>query len=406
DGFRLLGKEDRALRDQVVRDILNVCTDLTAEDTVINTAESPVNLADFQLSPAQVRVVIGYQDGEKKELRIGAPTPDEIPQRYCMVGEDAHIYSVLTADTDVFFHDVDYLRAFSQPELRGDLLDRITVTGEITFDAHYTLSGWIMDAPYRYPLGALRTDALLQNIEKMAFESCLGTDQEVDVSLYGLDRPALTVTLDQAATVVTGETADGQQVSVDVPEMRYTLMLGDETGKSGVYVLWNHEVYRASNFLLGFWKEMNVDALLLREPVNLLVNNLNRVTFSVHGKTVAYEVQMVEVVTQNNQIAVDEYGRTLYDAAVRRMGEDADMDAETFLSWYQRLAALAPAGTLPTAYVPQGEPWAQIILENDTLTREIAFYAYDALHSAMAVDGVCRFYVENSTLQALSDDAP
>ena len=42
-----------------------------------------------------------------------------------------------------------------------------------------------------------------------------------------------------------------------------------------------------------------------------------------------------------------------------------------------------------------------IRLENDSLTREIAFYPYDALHSAKAVDGVCRFYVSNDALDAL-----
>ena len=66
-------------------------------------------------------------------------------------------------------------------------------------------------------------------------------------------------------------------------------------------------------------------------------------------------------------------------------------------------SALTPDGRLPEGKsAPGGEPRTVIRLENDSLTREIAFYPYDALHSAMAVDGVCRFYVSNDALDALS----
>lgn len=405
-GFVLLGKESVALRSQTVQEILTVCADLRAESAILDTALTHVALADFSLDPALTRVVIGYQDGERREVLIGAVTPDEIPQRYCMVGGDSHIYSILTSDADVFFHDPDFLRSFSQPDLRGDLLDRVTVSGEIELAMRYTPSGWLMEAPFVYPLSTARTDALLARIESMAFDACLGADDEVDLARYGLDQPALTVTLLQAQTLVTGQTEDGQEVSVDVPEMEYTLLLGKETGQSGVYVWWDHGVYRASNFLLGFWKELNPRDLLLRQPVNLLINDLNRVALETAEKTAAYEITMVETITPNNQIATDEYGRVLYDAAVRRAGETQDMDAAAFLAWYESLAALAPAGELPPNTEPAGEPWAKILLQNDALTREIAFYPYDALHSAMAVDGVCVFYVENSAVEALIQSAP
>ena len=151
--------------------------------------------------------------------------------RYCMIGGDPVIYEVLAVHTDVFFHELEYLREFAQPSIRGDLLDRIEVSGDVTFSADYTPSGWIMTAPYRYPLSTLRTDSLLSSIESMAFEACLGTEEEVNLVDYGLDQPTLTVTLTQAKTVITGETQSGEQVSLDVPESRMTLLLGRETGK-------------------------------------------------------------------------------------------------------------------------------------------------------------------------------
>ena len=401
DGMRLAGRESMALRTETVDEMLDVLTALNAESIVLDTASQAVSLPDFGLEPARTRVEITYLDGSRRALLVGEKTPEEIPQRYCMMEGDPHIYSVLSVHTDVFFREEKYLRAFEQPSLRGDLLDRVDVTGSVTFSMAYTPSGWMMEAPYRYPLSSLRTDALLANIEGMAFAACLGTEEEVSLADYGLEHPALTVTLTQPATVLTGETEEGKQVSLDIPAVRYTLLIGSETGASGVYVGWNGAVYEASNFLLGFWKNLNAEDMLLRSPVNLLVNNLSSFTLTVGEGVKEYRVSMVESVTANNQIATDEYGRVLYDAAVRRAGEEKDMDAALFLNWYTDWAALAPAGWLPEGYAPQGTPRAEVVLKNETLTRVIAFYPFDSLHSAMAVDGVCRFYVANDRLASL-----
>lgn len=407
EDFRLEGREDMALREDAVREILTVCADLKAEETVLNTEETAVSLADFHLSPPENRVTVTYGDGKSKTLLVGAPTPEEIPQRYCMLEGEPAIYSVLSVDTDAFSRAREALRAFTQPSLRGDLLDRVTATGDgLDFDMRYTPSGWIMEKPFRYPLNRARTDALLGSIEAMGFEACLAAPGEGDLAAYGLDSPALIVKMEQAATTVTGETEDGRQVSIPVPGKTYTLQLGHETGKSGVYVLWEGGVYRASNFVLGFWKQLDPESLVQRQPVNFLVNDLKRVEFSAFGRKAGYDVEMVESITKNNRIETDEYGRVLYDAAVTRRETGETADAEAFLSWYQRLCALTPAGQAPAGYAPAGEKTGEILAESNSIIREIAFYPYDALHSALAVDGVCRYYVENAALKALAEALP
>lgn len=396
DGFYLLGQENVALRSDVVEEMLAFAADLTADSTVVDTAKETVNLGDFGLDPVRARVVVTYADGEKQELRIGNPLSQEDTLTYCMRGGDSHIYTVLSARIEPFFRDAAYLRAFDQPQLRGDLLDRIEISGTLNLSMHYAQTGWQLEAPFAYPVAPAQTDALLEAIEGMGFEACLGRAAKLDLSVYGLTKPALTIRLTQAPTVVTGQTEDGEDVSVPIPETRYILRLGDETGESGVYVLWDGMVYKASNFLLGFWKELTVDALLLRQPVNFLVNNLNQVVVAADGQETVYDVRMVEAVTENNQIATDEYGETLYDAAVRKNGGDTDMDAQAFLSWYQQLAGMGMAGKLPEGYAPAGEPTLTLTLKNDELTRTLAFYPYDALHSALLVDGVGVFYTDNA----------
>ena len=398
NGFSLAGLESEALRDWVMEDLASIVSSLPAEDVAADPAEGhAVELGDFGLEPPWVTVSVAYRDGEQTRLRFGDLTPDDSPKRYCMMDGDARVFTVMSEESQVFFYEKDFLRAFDQPELDGALLDRIDVSGQLSFGARYTPSGWQMDAPFSYPLAPARTDQLLRQIGAMAFEALLGEARALNLSDYGLDAPALTVTLTQAPTVLTAETAAGT-VGIPVPERTYTLLLGAETGKSGVYLCWEDQVYKASNFLLGFWKELTVDSLLLRQPVNLLVNDLSGVSFQCGDVSAAYEVRMVEGLTANNQIAVDEYGNTLYDCAVRRAGEQTDMDAEAFLDWYIRLASLAPAGELPPGYAPQGECLARIVLTNAHLTRVIEFFPWDALHDAIAVDGVALYYVEHAWL--------
>jgi len=118
--------------------------------------------------------------------------------------------------------------------------------------------------------------------------------------------------------------------------------------------------------------------------------------------TRSYTVQMVESITENNQIATDEYGQILYDALIYRAGDAEPMNAETFLSWYVSLAELAPSGKVDASYQPLGEPLAALTLQSQSVTRRLAFYPYDALHMALSLDGECLYYVERSFLTALN----
>ena len=108
-------------------------------------------------------------------------------------------------------------------------------------------------------------------------------------------------------------------------------------------------------------------------------------------------------ITENNQIATDEYGRVLYDCAVRKAGDTQDMDAEAFLSWYTRLASLSGDGRLPDDFALAGESRCTILLENENWTRQIDFYPYDALHDALAVDGAALYYVQKTWLDGVMD---
>ena len=409
DSFVLQGQEEMPLRESVLEEIMLSLGKVPAVAVVLpslNAAQGQTAAA-FGLEPPRAQVEIVYQDGEKKELLLGDAAPNEdTPQRYCMMTGDPALYTILEADSEVFFHDMEYLLAFDQPQLDASLLDQLEVSGSIEWFAVYTPSGWQMEKPFAYPLSLQRMDSLLSRIESMGFEAYLGEEASADLSAYGLDVPEVTVKLTQAATVISGETEDGQHLSFPVPEQKYTLKLGKDTEKSGVYVSWEGKVFKASNFLLGFWKTLKPSDLVLLNPINLQVNNLDEVRIEAPGISAGYAVRMVESIAENNEIATDEYGQTLYDMAVRRVGESGDMDAEAFANWYTALAALSGDGRLPEEFVLSGESRATITLVNSHLTRTIDFYPFDALHDAMAVDGMALFYIQKDRVDRILASIP
>lgn len=400
-GMRLLGQEDVPLRDSAIEALLGAAAQLEAHERVVDTAAEAVELADFGLQEPQMRLTITYTDATRTELLLGNTAQHgEETIYYCMRTGDTWIYAVYSGLCEPFFYEAEYLRAFEQPKIQGDLLDRIQVSGAIELTLAYADGAWRMEAPRQYPAAPEKVEALLQQIEAMAFEACLGNTSAFSLADYGLDQPALTVTLTQAPSTITGETAEGETVSYSVPEKRYQLLLGNETGKSGVYLLWENQLFKASNFLLGFWKALAPDDFLLRNPVNYQTNNLTELSLSWPGGEKRYDVRLVEGVTESNEIAVDEYGETLYEAEVYRAGGEK-LDATEFFSWYTAVADITPAGRLPEDYAPEGEKQMELTLNGQTGTRRITLYPYDKLHSALGVDGTYIFYLDSAFLSRL-----
>lgn len=400
----LKDRADIPLRSMQVSAIFSSLHQLEAVEEAAHLHSGETDLTPYGLSPAQAVIDIQYRDGEATQLLIGSAAPTDVIQYYAMLDGSDHIFTIYSDISDPFFYEKDYLRDFDQPDLDTSLLDKIQITGQYSLSLSYSPSGWQMEVPFSYPLNPTKTDALLKRIEQMGFESCLGAPDEVDLKALGLDQPALSIILTQAATVVSGLDEDGSPLSVSLPQQEYCLTLGNETGKSGVYLQWEGMIYKASNFLLGFWKELTVDEFLLQNPINFLINDLNSVSIKAEGLSAGYTIQMVESITENNQVAVDEYGRILFDAEITKTGQSQPMaDPQAFLSWYAALSGMLPSGKMPANYTPSSPPLVQIQLQSLSVTREIALYSYDPFYHALSVDGQCLYFVENTWLDKIKN---
>lgn len=393
-GMQLKGAPETPLRADVVGDILYAAGALKANITIGPAEELKAELPHFGFETPTLRYEIEDVRGEKIEVLLGNKVPDdEVEQYFCLAG--GMVYTVLAEPCDVLFHHVEYLRDFKQPQLQADLMDQIILEGEKNISFRYTPDGFVMETPVEYPVQKAKMDAVLNYIERMAFEAYLGTAEENDLAALGLEEPCLTVTLIQAPSVVSGITTEWENVTFDVGEQTYTLLIGNDTGASGVYLIWNGGVYKGSNFLFGFWKDMQAEEFYSKTPMHFQVDRLQSLQVKKGEETTLYEVEMVEVILENNQIATDEYGQTLYDARVEKNGEE--MDAAAFLNWYVQLNTLPVSGKLQETM--QGDALYAVTLKTGSVERQVVFRHMDALHALMEVDGEAVFYVEKSALQ-------
>ena len=159
-GMRLLGQEDTPLREDVVEDLVGAAAQLEAHEKVADTAAEAVDLSDFGLKDPQLRLTVTYTDGTRTELLLG----DEVQHGeetlyYSMRSGDSWIYTVYSGLCEPFFHEAEYLRAFDQPKLQGDLLDRVEVSGAVELSLVYANGAWRMEAPWRYPAAQEKMDA-------------------------------------------------------------------------------------------------------------------------------------------------------------------------------------------------------------------------------------------------------
>ena len=91
---------------------------------------------------------------------------------------------------------------------------------------------------------------------------------------------------------------------------------------------------------------------------------------------------------------MDENGNVIYDVNVSCNGQETD--SEAFAASYGRLCSLRMEDRLPVDYsLPQGEPLLTVeVMRNDGRQRTVTLWPLDALHDAVAVNGVALFRVE------------
>ena len=402
-GWQMADDADFRLRDSALDAIVNNAALIVAEDTVGDLSEHPEwALMNFGLEQAAARVTVTFSEGDSLAFRIGDSVPQETPAYYFLLEGDSHIYTISSDVFEAYTYTRLGLHDVTDPALKGELIDRIEFSGSDAFTAEKRDDGWYLTAPFVYPLSDTAMDALLKKLEGLRFAQYVGRAEECDLASLGLEPPLRTLTLDIPETVVTGyDQNDEAMAETRLPAYQLTFDLGDSENEVVFYCRYRGEVVKATVFSAGFLRTQGTDSLLLTAPFNAPTNDLSGLILRRDGEELAYEISLVERVLPNNDFELDESGRILYDVAVRRDGQAVDSDA--FLAAYRGLLSLRTEDRLPAGWqIPDAAPALTVEVVRSGSRRQVALYPLDALHDAVAVDGVALYRVEKGWAEGIS----
>lgn len=394
DSYLLKDDPDYPLRENRINAILNCAATIEVQNTVLDTKEENVNLSEFGLNPAKVSMRIRGENGHHCTLSVGILSPEETPLYYAMIEGDSRLFLVNEDVYDTLCYEKRSLHPVYTPKIQGDLIDKITVVQNKTeFAAVYHPSGWQMISPYPYPLDTTRIESLLDSLENIAFAEYIGEADELDLGEYGLDAPRKTLQLDFSASSLTAYDEEGETHLFDIPESTVKIDVGNAYSEVASYLMYEGHVMTGTVLSFAFLENFDYEKLLLQNPINFASNDLSQVTVKIGDRTDIWTVSLVEKILENNEIKTDEYGNYIYEVYAYKNGER--IDTTDFLRSYQKLIAITPAGKMEKGFIPDKEARLTVTIVNadQSLSRCVEIYPYNDAFDALAVDGVCLYYI-------------
>ena len=377
----------------------NICT-VRSENTVLDTAEHPVKLADFGLEPYRCMCTFQLTDGTVNTIRIGNQIAGgEIPYYYFMWNSDPRIFAGGTDMYSAFSYDRSFLHTVTQPSVNTDILDAVEITGLNTLSFRYTDIGWQITSPFSYPADTNLMTGYLANLSHILFSRYICRTGDADLKALGLEDPLLTLTVTEAESILTVPDTSGNFHTYPIPEVRSVFRFGAEYDEYNRYVEYNGSVYTATFYLTDFLFDVGAKDLCLSSPFDLDIYRLTGLEVDSSSGRVRYDIILTEQVGPSGALVTDEMGNTLYDCSILRNGEAMDTDA--FLTWYAAdLRPVSPSGISVDLPPQERKEAAAFTLFGEKSKRTVYFYK-NGLQYLMYVDGTCRFYVSSQAFEQL-----
>lgn len=379
----------------IIRDF----TVLDANELVGQVHGHEEELAGLGLGQEAARAKATYSDGSQLTLIFGASSRDHIPADYLMIAGQDKVYTVSPETREHFDRPLASLRQVPRINFNASLVDRMVVEGADGFELYQQEGLWQLSSPVNYPADAEKMSSLLKSISKMRF--ALYAAEGDEAARFGLDKPGRSITFHLSASIMQGFDTSGQLAdSRQVDAQQLTITLGDNIENIGLYCLYEGRIYQASNLSMGFLRDVDWQDLLSGSPVTLPLNRLSRLEVVGAGQQRAYQIELVEKILPNTQVARDEQGQILYEPLITRDGQP--MEQADFVQAYLRLMDLRRAGRLPADFQQPAEQALRIYrLHSGDSLQTLALYPLDELHYALSVNGHFVDYVTRSAADSI-----
>ena len=395
--------------------IQDAAVNLTYEDVFTeNRADWEPDKADFGLDDPLVTAVFRFTDGAEVTARIGeSADPDNKAYYYLVIDGDDRLYAVSSGTVQDLNVDRSILHPVHQLQIRGVLLNRITVKdGDGKARTEWALQGgiadrdaaenWLVTAPFRYPADYEAMTNLRETAENLRLGTYVCEADEQAMEKYGMTRPAAVLEFHMSPGS-TGTVGMGGLFDISEWEERtVTLTIGSAKSEMVDYVLYGDEIFTVNHFTTSVFTETDPMTTAARYPVAIPLNSLESVMVEREGEeTVHYALLRVtgEAKTEENpdeeEPAGEEAAEDTAEAetTVRCLRNGAEIPYDTFAAAYERILTVTVSGRLPEGYEPKPAhtKYTFHTVSGGTHTAELS--DYDGMHDAVTMDGYTLFYL-------------
>ena len=250
----------------------------------------------------------------------------------------------------------------------------------------------MLTTPVSYPADGTAMNTLRKSAANIRLGEYIADATAESIARYGLDTPRLVIRLHQAAGTIGAVGTTGSYATTDYPEATITLVIGEQESDLVDYVLYNGGIYRCSTLLLRGVMNADWQETITRYPVLTALGNLASLSRETADGVDTWVITRTEQVAENNELVTDDEGNQVYDIALTKNGESADYTA--FSAAYNQLMMVTMSGRLPDGWTAADAPhtvWT--FTDVDGTVHTVALTRYDAMHDAVAIDGVALFYL-------------
>ena len=406
---------DYPLREQTVQVLLYNASHLTADELVAESGKSHagrIEMSDYGLDQPACSVDVTLTTGEEYTILLGNAAPMDEIRYYAAVSGRGNVYTVTSDVMDALNVQFTTLHPVPALAIDAELIDRIAVEdeeGKAEFAIERTSAGWMLSAPFRYPVAADKVESLLSSLEKLRFATWAGEDTERNRHKLRLEGTMQRLSLDFAPSVLTVTDEEGRDQTFEIPASNITILLGRAYSETADYYIYNGDILVGTTVTFSAVRRLSWQNYASPNPFVYEQNNLSEVTVVSEGTEKKYQIRYVERVLPNNQFETDEYGNTVYEMRVRKNGQD--VDAYAFSEYYAQLMALDGALTR-TQSSEEGAVWhpsskdvpvvtVSVTPEDGTGTITTALYSGAMGRLYLTVDGTSVYTVPQAWADAL-----
>lgn len=337
EGWKKTGEEAFPVNADKVTDIVSFFASVNA-DRILNNVQ---DFSEYGLDNPSNIVKVKTTDGQEKVLQIGDLNTNT-SQYYVGVGEDIDtVYTVAENDLSVFTDDLyDYASGQSFPSVSSGNITRVLVEKQedpyIIEKWDGSTSGWGVGSSQSELEGAdsATVETYTGTIAGLAYEDFVNYNC-TDFSVYGLEQPQASVTVDYQEEVAETENEDSSEDSSEEQESvfedrTYTVCIGNRTEEGSYYVnlKGSSEIYTIAETKISelldkkpsdFW-DMTVNYVPITEVNDLTVKQADQ-TYTFHVKRTEETNEEGETTTtENYYLGTEEVNendfKTFYSSAI------------------------------------------------------------------------------------------